>query len=77
VDVAEQPPLLGGREDRRPVELARPPDVVDERCREQEVGAQAWVDLGELAAERRDADRVLEQTAGIRVVAVGGRRIRS
>ena len=33
------------------------------------------MDLGELAAEGRDADRVLEQPAGIRVVTVGRRRI--
>ena len=76
VDVAEQASLVGRREDRRPPELARPADVVDERRGEQQVGAQARMDLGELAAERRDADRVLEQPAGVRVVAVRGRRIR-
>ena len=35
------------------------------------------MDLGELAAERRDADGVLEQAAGVRVVAVRRRRIRA
>jgi hypothetical protein len=77
VDVAEQAPLLGRREHGRRAELARAADVVDERRGHQEVGAQPRMDLAELAAERRHADRVLEQAAGVRVVAVRGRRIRA
>ena len=49
---------------------------MQERRGEQEVVAQARVELGGLAAERRDADRVLEQPARVAVVAVrpGGRK---
>jgi hypothetical protein len=47
---------------------------VDERRREQEVGTEPGVELAELTADRRDADRVLEQSAGIDVVEVGRRR---
>ena len=74
MDVAEQASLVGRREDGRPAELARPADVVDEGRRDQQVGAQPGMDLRELAAEGRDADRVLEQPAGVGVVAVGRRR---
>ena len=50
---------------------------MQERGGKQEVGAQARVELRRLAAERRDPDRVLEQPAGVAVVAVragGGKR---
>ena len=60
VDVAEEAAFLGRREDRWPAELARPPDVVDEGGGEQQVAAEAGVDLGQLAAEGRYADGVLE-----------------
>ena len=70
----EQPPLVGRAERRRRAELARAADVVHERRREQEVGAQPRVQLRQLVADRRHADRVLEQPAGVRVVAVGRRR---
>ena len=75
--MAEQPALLGRAERRRRAELARPADVVHERRGEQQVGAQARVELRQLVADRRHADRVLEQPAGVRVVAVGRRRIRA
>ena len=52
------------------------PTVVDERRREQQLAAQPRMELRRLAAERRDADRVLEQAAGVGVVVVGRRRIR-
>ena len=58
-------------------ELDRATDVVQQRGGEQEVVAQARMELGGLAAERRDADRVLEQAAGVAVVPVrpgGGER---
>src|SRR3954462_13695324 len=63
VDVAEQAALLRRREDGRPTELARAADVVDESRGDQQVCAQPRMDLAELAAERRHADRVLEQAA--------------
>src|SRR5205823_5547193 len=34
----------------------------------EQVAADALVELGRLAAERRDPDRVLEQAAGVRMV---------
>jgi len=74
VDVAEQATLLGRCEDGRPSELPRPPDIMDERSGEQEVAAEPWVDLDQLAAEGRDTDRVLEQSAGVRMMAVRSRR---
>ena len=67
-------PSSVGREGRSAAELERPADVVEERRGEQEVGAQARVELRRLAAERRDADGVLEQAARVGVVAVGRRR---
>jgi uncharacterized protein (DUF1015 family) len=67
VDVAEQLPLLGLREVRSGTELRRAADV----------GAQPRVQLRSLAAERRDADGVLEQSAGVAVVAVRRRRQRA
>ena len=72
--MAEQASLLGRAERRAGSELARAADVVEERGGEQEVGAEARVELRSLAAERRDADRVLEQPAGVAVVAVGAGR---
>ena len=71
MDVAEQAPFLGLAEARPGLELARAADVVQERGGEQQVAAQARVQLRGLAAERGDADRVLEQAAGVAVVAVG------
>jgi uncharacterized protein (DUF1015 family) len=76
VDVAQQSPLVRLPEDRAPAELAGAPDVVHERRREQQVAAQPRMKLRRLAAERRHADRVLEQPARIRVVAVDRRRQR-
>ena len=75
--VAEQASLVGGRERRATAELARPADVVQQRGRQQQVGAQPRMQLRGLAAERRDADGVLEQPARVRVVVVGRRRVRA
>jgi uncharacterized protein (DUF1015 family) len=72
VHVPEQPSLLRRQEEGRGAELDRAPDVVEERGRQQEVAAQAWMELGGLAAERRHADGVLQQPAGVGVVAVDG-----
>jgi Protein of unknown function (DUF1015) len=76
VDVAEQAALVGGREGGAGPELERSPDVVEEGGGQQELGAKPRVELGRLATERRDADRVLEQAAGVGVVIVPGRRER-
>ena len=58
-------------------ELANTSDVVHERGREQQIVPQALVQLCGLAAQRRDPDRVLEQAACIRVMAVDRRRQRA
>jgi uncharacterized protein (DUF1015 family) len=68
MDVAEQTPFLGLRERRRAPQLARPPDVVQQRGREQQVSPQPLVELDDLAADRGDADRVLEEPARVAVV---------
>ncbi len=73
VDVAEQPPLLGGPERRRPTELAGSADVVEQGGREEQICAQAGMELRGLPGKRRDADRVLEQPARVGVVRLGGR----
>ena len=73
LDVAEQR-ALGRRTERRAAsELAHPSDVVEQGGGEEEVGAEPLVELRRLAAERRDPDRVLQQPAGIPVVAVRAR----
>ena len=66
VDVAEEtcPPAVGAYSGRT-VELLGSPGVVQDRRREQEVAAQAPMELGRLAAERGDPHRVLEQAAGV------------
>ena len=72
MDVAQQAALLGLAEGRPAAELADAADVVQQRGGEEEVGAEAWVELGGLAAECGDANRVLEQPTRVSVVAVGG-----
>ena len=71
----EQPSLVGRRERRPAAELDGAADVVDERSREHQVGAQPRMELRRLPAQRRDSDGVLEQAACIRVVVVGRRRM--
>src|SRR5215211_2326920 len=73
VDVAEELPLPRRQEERPAVELAGAARIVEGGRGEEEVAAEPPVELGRLAAERRDADRVLEQPARVRVVAVGRR----
>ena len=74
VNVAEEPTLLG-RAKRRPLrELARAAKVVQQRGGEQEVGAQPWMQLRRLAADRGDSDRVLQQAAGVGMVRFRGRQ---
>ena len=69
---AAGPPRSAGTPAPRPSSRVRPTSW-SERGREQQVGAQARVELRGLAAERRDADRVLEQAARVGVVRLGGR----
>ena len=71
VDVSEQATLLGLTERGAGSELADAADVVEERRGEQEVVAEARMELRGLATERRDADRVLEQPSRVAVVPVG------
>ena len=73
MDVSEKPPLSGRLEERPSPELLASPDVVQERGDEQEVAPQPGVELRHVAAERRDRDGVLEEPAGVPVVAVGRR----
>ena len=53
-------------------ELARLADVVEQRRRHQQVGVEPRVELTELADERADRDRVLEQAAEVGVMAGAG-----
>ena len=71
MDVAEQAAFLRDLESRAWLELARAADVMKERAGEQQVGAQARMELRELPADRGDADRVLEQAAGVDVMRLG------
>src|SRR5207253_9330998 len=68
VDVAEQPTFGDLPKCRSRPELDGTADVVEERGRDKQVAAQPWMQLGSLAAEGRNADRVLEQSACIRVM---------
>jgi hypothetical protein len=70
VDVAEQPALRGLAETGAGAELRGAADVVEQRGGEEQVAAQPRVELAELAADRRDADGVLEQPAGVVVMPV-------
>ena len=71
MDMTEQAPLLGLAERRAASELDGSPDVVQERGGEEEIVAEARVELRRLAAEGGDTDRVLEQPTGVAVVPVG------
>ena len=70
MDVSEQASLLRRLEAGAGLELERPADVVEQRGGEEEVGAQARVELHQLAADRGHADRVLQQSARVDVVAL-------
>src|SRR5437867_13019485 len=76
VHVTEQAALLGRRERRPARELDRASGIVEQRSGDQELASQARVKLGGLTAERRDADCVLEQPAGVRMVIAWGRGVR-
>ena len=70
VDVSEEAALLRLPERWPGSELPDPAEVVQERCGEQEVVSQSRVELCGLAAQRRHANRVLEEAARIAVVPV-------
>ena len=70
VDVSEESSLLRLPERRSGSELPDSAHVVQERRGEQEVVAQTRVELRSLAAQRRDSDRVLEESPRVAVVAV-------
>jgi len=72
--VSEQASFVGGLEDGATRQLDRPAGIVEQGGREQEIRSQAGMELRDLPADRRHADRVLEQAAGIAVVAFGRRR---
>ena len=75
MDVAEEPALFGRPEGGAAPELPDAADVVQECCREDEVGAEPRVELRRFPNERRHADRVLEQAARVGVVCVGRRQV--
>src|SRR5581483_12258185 len=77
VDMAEQAPFRALPEAGPRLQLDRPPDVVQQRRGDEQVGAEPRMELAELAADRRDADRVLEEPAGVVVVAVRRSRERT
>ena len=68
------PPRSGGTPGPRPSSSGAP-DVVEQRCREEEIVAEARMELGGLATQSGHADGVLEKAARVAVVPVrsGGR----
>ena len=74
LDVTEEAALVRGPEDRCTAELERPAGVVQERRRQQEIGAQAWMHLRCVPADGRDGDGVLEEPARVVVVDLRARR---
>jgi uncharacterized protein (DUF1015 family) len=78
VDMAEQPAFVALPERRPRPELAGPADVVQKGGGQDDVVAKPRMELRGLAAQRRDADGVLEKASRIPVVAVcPGRRKRA
>ena len=74
VDVTEQPSFLGRAERRAALQLGGAADVVQQGRRQHEIGPQPRMQLRCLTAERRHADRVLEQPARVGVVGLRGRQ---
>ena len=75
MNVPEQAALVGGTERRAAPELAHPSDVVQERCREDDVRTEPLVQLGRLAHQRGHTHRVLEQAARVRVMGLRRRQL--
>jgi hypothetical protein len=74
VHVAEQFALVGRPEYGPTRQLDRTAHVVEQRGSKQEIGPKARMELRNLAADRRDADGVLEKASRVTVVAVESRR---
>ena len=74
MDVAEKLALVRGEEKRPAIELAHAAGIVEERGSDQEVRTQPRVDLRDVPADGGDGDCVLEEPAGIGVMAVRRRR---
>ena len=72
MDVAQQSTLICRSERRSGPEFANPADVVQERSGQHDVVTQPRMKLRRLPAERRHADRVLEEATRIAVVPVRG-----
>jgi hypothetical protein len=70
MDVAEELSLVGGEKERTAIELPRAAHVVEQSGREQQVAAQARVDLGGFTTQAGDGHRVLQQPAGVGVMCV-------
>ncbi len=77
VDVPEQPALVRGTEHGPRPQLERPAEVVEDRRRNEEIAAEARVQLRRLAADRRDRHRVLEQSTRVGVMELEARRERA
>ena len=73
VDVTEQAAFLGLPERRAAGELSSSADVVEERRGEEEIGAQARMELRRLTTQCCDSDRVLEEAARVAVMSVPSR----
>ena len=72
VNVPEESALARGAEDWAASELESPAGVVQDGRSQEQVAAQARVQLRRLAAESGHADRVLEEAARVGVVTLGG-----
>jgi hypothetical protein len=70
VNMPEELPLRCRRERGSRRELSRPAGIVQQRRGEEQVRAQARMKLCELAGDRRNAHRVLEQTPCVSVMTV-------
>ncbi len=70
VHVPQQASLVRRSKGRAATQLVNAPDVVEQGGSDQQVAAQARMELRRLAAERGHADRVLQQAAGVSVMAV-------
>ena len=72
MDMAEESSLVRRSKGRAWTELADPADVVQECSGKHEVVSQPRMELRRLSAERRHADRVLEEATRVAVVPVRG-----
>jgi hypothetical protein len=68
--VAEELSLVRRQEERAAVELEKAADVVEKRGGHDQVASQALVELGDVAADGRDGNRMFEEAAGVGVMRV-------